>query len=426
VLEAIVTRLPSPVGDDNAPLKALLIDSWYDTYLGVIVLVRVVEGVLSTKMKVRMMAAGAAYTVDQVGILTPYRHPIDRLTAGEVGYLIANIRHVGDCKIGDTITSDQSPASEPLAGFKPSVPVVFCSFFPDEAQEFERLRDALTKLNLNDASFSFEPEASGALGFGFRCGFLGLLHLEIVHERLQREFNLNLILTAPSVVYRVYLNKGGYIELHNPSELPDLTHIDHIEEPWIEATILVPDAYVGSVLSLLSERRGVQKTFHYMGDKRAMMVYRLPLNEVVFDFYDCLKTVSQGYASFDYQWDIYEPGDLVKLTILLNGEPIDALSCIIPKSRAQNRGRAICEKLKDLIPRQLFPIAIQAAIGSKVIARETISALRKNVTAKCYGGDISRKRKLLEKQKEGKKRMRQFGNVEVPQKAFIEVLKMKQ
>lgn len=426
VLEAIVTRLPSPGGQDDAPLKALLIDSWYDTYLGVIVLVRVVQGVLSTKMKVRMMAAGASYTLDQVGILTPYRQPVEQLTAGEVGYLIANIRHVGDCKIGDTITSDQTPATEPLPGFKPSVPVVFCSFFPDEAHDFERLRDALTKLNLNDASFSFEPEASGALGFGFRCGFLGLLHLEIVHERLQREFNLNLILTAPSVVYRVYLHKGGYKELHNPSELPDLTHIDHIEEPWIEATILVPDAYVGAVLSLLSERRGIQKTFHYMGDKRAMMVYRLPLNEVVFDFYDCLKTISQGYASFDYQWDTYEPGDLVKLSILLNGEAIDALSCIIPKSRAHHRGRAICEKLKDLIPRQLFPIAIQAAIGSKVIARETISALRKNVTAKCYGGDISRKRKLLEKQKEGKKRMRQFGNVEVPQKAFIEVLKMKQ
>lgn len=425
VLEAIVHRLPAPQGDADAPLQALLIDSWYDAYLGVVVLVRVKQGTLVPKTKIRMMSNKSTYTVEQVGIFSPYKKAVASLSCGEMGYIIANIRHVGDCKIGDTITFDQTPALEPLPGFKPSVPVVFCSLFPVEAPDYDRLKDGLHKLQLNDASFSFEPEVSTALGLGFRCGFLGLLHLEIVQERLHREFNLELILTAPSVVYKIHLKKGTVIDLHNPSDLPDVMLIDHIEEPWIQATILVPDEYVGSVLTLLSERRGIQKDFHYMADKRAVVTYRLPLNEVVFDFYDCLKTISRGYASFDYQWDVYEMGDLVKLSILLNGEPVDALSSIIPRAQAMSRGRAVCEKLKDLIPRQLFPIAIQAAIGGKVVARETVSALRKNVTAKCYGGDITRKRKLLEKQKEGKKRMRQFGNVEVPQKAFIEVLKMK-
>lgn len=425
LLEAVIHRLPAPQGLSKAPLRALLVDSWYDAYLGVIVLIRVKEGKISPKTKIRMMATDAWYTVEQTGIFTPYQKAVDCLTSGEIGYMVANIRHVSDCKVGDTITSEQNPASVPLEGFKPSVPVVFCSMFPLEAQDFDHLRESLGKLQLNDASFCFDPEVSSALGCGFRCGFLGLLHLEIVQERLQREFNLDLIITSPSVVYRVFSKKGECKELHNPSELPDPTFIDHIEEPWIKANFLVPDAYVGPVLTLLTERRGIQQDFYYMSDKRAMITYRLPLNEVVFDFYDCLKSISSGYASFDYQTDGYEPGDLVKLSILLNTEPVDALSCIVPRSRAMSKGRVICEKLKELIPRQMFPIAIQGAIGGKIIARETISALRKNVTAKCYGGDISRKRKLLDKQKEGKKRMRQFGNVEVPQKVFIEVLKIK-
>jgi GTP-binding protein LepA len=426
ILEAIVHRLPPPEGDPHGPLRALLIDSWYDAYLGVVVLVRIKDGIMTPKMKVRMMATGASYTLDQVGVFTPYQKATEHLATGEVGYILANIRHIEDCNIGDTLTSDVAPATEALPGFKPSQAVVFCSLFPAEAPDFEKLRDALQKLRLNDASFSFDPDSSTALGLGFRCGFLGLLHLEIIQERLQREFDLDLVLTAPSVVYRIVMRRGPVKELHNPSELPDPTHIEHIEEPWIQATVLVPEAHVGPVLGLLAERRGIQKAFHTMGDQRIMLTYRLPLNEVIFDFYDTLKTLSRGYASFDYQADGYEPGDLVKLSILLNGEPVDALSSIVPRLRAMSRGRAVCEKLKDLIPRQLFPIAIQAALGGKIIARETISALRKNVTAKCYGGDISRKRKLLDKQKKGKKRMRQFGSVEVPQEAFIAVLKLKE
>ena len=425
VLEAIVHRLPAPQGDELAPLQALLVDSWYDVYLGVVVLVRIKQGQLLPKTKIKMMAANATYTMEQVGIFTPYPKPIDCLSSGEMGYISGNIRHVQDCKVGDTLTLESRPCAQALPGFKPSIPVVFCSMFPVEGPDYEHLRDSLNKLRLNDASFSFEPESSTALGMGYRCGFLGLLHLEIIQERLFREFNLDLIITAPSVIYQVHLKKGTILDVHNPSDLPEPNLIESIHEPWIHATILVPDAYVGSVLTLLTERRGFQKDFTYLADKRAMIIYRVPLNEVVFDFYDCLKTVSRGYASFDYQFDGYEPGDLVKLSILLNSEAVDALSSIVPREKAQGKGRAVCERLKDLIPKQLFPIAIQAAIGGKIVARETISAQRKNVTAKCYGGDITRKRKLLEKQKEGKKRMRQFGNVEVPQKAFIEVLKIK-
>lgn len=426
ILEAIVQRLPAPEGDDEAPLRALLIDSWYDPYLGVVVLVRVKEGILRPKDRIRMMAAGSVHMVEQVGVCTPAKKPVDCLRSGEVGYVVANIKHVSDCKIGDTLTSDQRPASQSLPGFHPSVPVVFCSLFPTDAADFEKLKDSLHKLQLNDASFSFEMDSSSALGFGFRCGFLGLLHLEIIQERLDREFDLDLILTAPSVVYKVHLNNGTCMDLHNPANMPNPTAIAFMEEPWIEAKIFVPDTYVGGVLTLLAERRGIQEEFHYVGEKRAFMTYRLPLNEVVFDFYDCLKSISRGYASFDYKMVGYEEGNLVKLSILLNGELVDALTSIVPYGRAASHGRAVCEKLKDLIPRQLFPIAIQAAIGGKIIARETISAMRKNVTAKCYGGDISRKRKLLDKQKEGKKRMRQFGNVEVPKSAFIAILKMKQ
>jgi GTP-binding protein LepA len=425
ILEAIVQRLPAPTGNVQAPLQALLIDSWYDPYLGVVVLVRIQNGQLSAKEKIRMMAGKSSYTVDQVGVFSPYKTPVDTLFAGEVGYITANIRHVEHCKVGDTITLENNPSPQALAGFRPSIPVVFCSLFPVESPDYDKLRDALHKLRLNDASFSFEPESSAALGLGFRCGFLGMLHLEIIQERLEREFDLNLIITAPSVVYHIYPKRGEMFELHNPSDMPETNTIESIHEPWIKATILVPDAYVGAVITLLAERRGIQLDFRYMADKRAMITYRLPMNEVVFDFYDCLKSISRGYASFDYQPDGYEAGHLVRLSILLNGEAVDALSSIVPYERAATRGRAMCEKLKELIPRQMFAIAIQASIGAKIIARETLSALRKNVTAKCYGGDISRKRKLLEKQKAGKKRMRQFGNVDVPQKAFIEVLKMK-
>jgi GTP-binding protein LepA len=425
ILEAIVHRLPAPSGDVNGPLQALLIDSWYDPYLGVVVLVRIKEGTLSAKDKIRMMATKSVHTVEQVGIFSPYKTAVDTLSAGEIGYITANIRHVEHCKVGDTITLDSNPAVAPLDGFRPSIPVVFCSLFPVDTPDYDKLRDALHKLRLNDASFTFDPDSSAALGLGFRCGFLGMLHLEIIQERLEREFDLSLIVTAPSVVYHIYPKKGQMFELHNPSDMPELHTIEEIHEPWIKATILVPDTHLGPVMTLLTERRGVQIDFSYMADSRVMIVYRLPLNEVVFDFYDCLKSISRGYASFDYQPDGYEPGHLVRLGILLNGEPVDALSSIVPYERAVSRGRAMCEKLKELIPRQLFPIAIQAAIGVKIIARETLSALRKNVTSKCYGGDISRKRKLLEKQKAGKKRMRQFGNVEVPQKAFVEVLKMK-
>jgi GTP-binding protein LepA len=423
VLEAIVTRLPPPKGDPEAPLKALLVDSWYDPYLGVVVLVRVADGRLRKGQKVRMMSTGAVHTLEQVGVFTPKMVAVDSLGPGEMGYITAAIKTVADTKVGDTITDDRNPASEPLAGFKPSIPVVWCGLYPVDADDFEKLRDSLAKLRLNDASFHYEPETSAALGFGFRCGFLGLLHLEIIQERLSREFDLDLIATAPSVVYKITKTNGEVIELHNPADMPDPSVVDSIEEPWIKATIFVPDEYLGPILALCSERRGQQVELTYVGN-RAMAVYRLPLNEVVFDFYDRLKSVSRGYASFDYQMDGYAESDLVKISILVNGDPVDALAFMAHRSQAERRGRSICEKLKELIPRQLFKIPIQAAIGGRVIARETISALSKDVTAKCYGGDITRKRKLLEKQKEGKKRMRQFGKVEIPQSAFIAALKM--
>jgi len=423
VLEAIVTKLPPPKGNRNAPLKAMLIDSWYDPYLGVVILLRVIDGVVKVKTQARMMAASAVYEIDRVGCFTPKQVLTGELGPGEVGFITAGIKAVADCKIGDTITEDKKPCAEALPGFKPSIPVVFCGLFPIDAADFETLRDSMGRLRLNDASFHYEMETSAALGFGFRCGFLGLLHLEIIQERLEREFNLDLITTAPSVVYKIHMNDGSMMELHNPADFPDVVKIAHIEEPWIKATIMVPDEYLGAILKLCQERRGIQLDLTYAGN-RAMVVYRLPLNEVVFDFYDRLKSLSRGYASFDYHLDNYEESDLVKLNILVNSDPVDALSCIVHKSQADSRGRVLCEKLKDLIPRQLFKIAIQAAIGAKVIARETVAALRKDVTAKCYGGDISRKRKLLDKQKEGKKKMRQYGNVEIPQSAFIAALKI--
>jgi len=423
VLEAIVHRLPPPKGEAHAPLKALLIDSWYDAYLGVVVLVRIFDGTLHKGQRIRLMSTGAAYQVDRVGIFRPKQEMRDRLGPGEIGFFTASIRQVADTRVGDTVTDEKKPASAPLAGFKPAQPVVFCGLFPVDASAFENLREAVGKLRLNDASFTDEMETSAALGLGFRCGFLGLLHLEIIRERLEREFNLDLIATAPSVIYRVYLTDGTMKELHNPADMPEPQKIAKIEEPWIEATILVPDEHLGSVLKLCEDRRGRQKTLTYAGS-RAMLVYELPLNEVVFDFYDRLKSVSRGYASFDYHIIGYEEGDLVKMALLVNNEPVDALSVIVNRSRAEARGRAMVEKLKDLIPRHLFKIPIQAAIGSKVIARETISALRKDVTAKCYGGDITRKRKLLDKQKAGKRKMRSFGRVEIPQEAFIAALKM--
>ncbi len=423
VLEALVERLPAPKGDRDAPLKAMLVDSWYDSYLGVIVLVRVRDGVLKKGMKIRMMGTGATHQVDVCGVFTPKRQDVSELGPGEVGFITASIKTVADAQVGDTLTEEKNLAAEALPGFKPSVPVVFCGLFPIDAADYEDLRDSLAKLRLNDGSFHYEPESSAALGFGFRCGFLGLLHLEIVQERLSREFGLELITTAPSVIYRIHKTDGSVEELHNPADMPDVVNIDFIEEPWIQATILVPDDHLGSILKLCEDRRGIQQELTYAGG-RAMLVYKLPLNEVVFDFYDRLKSVSRGYASFDYQVTGYEEGDLVKLAILVNAEPVDALSMIVHRSQAEFRGRAICTRLKDLIPRQLFKIPLQAAIGGKIIARETISAMRKDVTAKCYGGDVSRKRKLLEKQKEGKKRMRQFGAVEIPQSAFIEALRI--
>ena len=411
VLEALVKLLPPPTGDADAPLKALLVDSWYDPYLGVMILVRIKDGVLKKGAKIRMMASGAAYQVEQVCYF-----------AGEIGFITASIKTVADTQVGDTITEDKRPAADALPGFKPSVPVVFCGLFPVDAGQFEDLRDSLAKLHLNDASFHYEPETSAALGLGYRCGFLGLLHLEIIQQRLEREFDLDLITTAPSVVYRIHTISGEVKELHNPVDMPDPSRIKLIEEPWISATIIVPDEYLGSVLTLCTDRRGVQTELTYVG-QRAMLRYRLPLNEVVIDFYDRLKSVSRGYASFDYELEDYAEGNLVKVSILVNFEPVDALSFIVHASHAETRGRAICNKLKDLIPRQLFKIAIQAAIGGRVIARSTVSAMRKDVTAKCYGGDVSRKRKLLDKQKKGKKKMRQFGNVEIPQSAFLEALK---
>jgi GTP-binding protein LepA len=423
VLEALVHRLPPPSGDAAATLKALLVDSWYDPYLGVVTLVRVKDGRLRHGQRIRMMSTDAVHTVEQVGVFSPKMTPTEDLGPGEIGYITAAIKAVADCSVGDTITDDRTPAGEPLPGFKPSVPVVWCGLYPVDADDFEKLRESLARLRLNDASFHYEPETSAALGFGFRCGFLGLLHLEIIQERLTREFGLELIATAPSVVYRVHRSNGQVQELHNPVDMPDPSMIDHIEEPWIRASIMVPDDYLGAILQLCTERRGEQVDLTYVGS-RAMVVYRLPLNEVVFDFYDRLKSVSRGYASFDYQMDGYAPADLVRVSILVNGDPVDALSFIAHRSAAEARGRAICGRLKDLIPRQLFKIAVQAAIGGRIIARETISALSKDVTAKCYGGDVTRKRKLLEKQKEGKKRMRQFGKVEIPQSAFLAALKM--
>jgi GTP-binding protein LepA len=423
VLEALVSRLPPPTGEAKAPLKALLVDSWYDPYLGVVILVRVKDGVLEPGQKIRLMATGAVHNIERVGVFTPKGVAVEALGPGEIGFITAGIKTVADCRVGDTITEDRRPAATPLPGFKPVQPVVFCGLFPTDAADYERLRESLAKLRLNDASFEYEPETSVALGFGFRCGFLGLLHLEIIQERLAREFDLDLLATAPSVVYRVHLTNETVHTLHNPADMPDPVRIDHIEEPWIKATILAPDSYLGPVLSLCEERRGVQVDLTYAGS-RAMLVYRLPLNEVVFDFYDRLKSVSRGYASFDYQLDGYSEGDLVLMNILVNGEPVDALSIIVHRSQAERRGRVLCERLKDLIPRQLFAVAIQAAIGGRIIARETVKALRKDVLAKCYGGDVTRKRKLLEKQKEGKKRMRQFGKVEIPQSAFIAALKM--
>jgi len=422
-LEAIVHRLPSPEGDATAPLKAMLVDSWYDAYLGVIILVRIVDGQLKPGMKIKMMSSDSIHLVEQVGCFTPKKTKLPNLNPGEVGYFTASIKSVSDCNVGDTITEDKRETTSPLPGFKPSVPVVFCGLFPVDAANFDDLRESLAKLRLNDASFHFETESSAALGFGFRCGFLGLLHLEIIQERLEREFNLDLITTAPSVVYKLYMKKGNMIELHNPADMPDVVYIDYIEEPWIKATIMVPDEYLGPILTLCTERRGVQQELTFTGN-RAMLVYKLPLNEIVFDFYDRLKSISRGYASFDYHLDSYAEGDLVKLSILVNAEPVDALACIVHRAHAESRGRQLCARLKDLIPRQLFKIAIQAAIGGKIIARETISALRKDVTAKCYGGDVTRKKKLLEKQKAGKKRMRQVGNVEIPQSAFLAALKM--
>jgi len=423
VLAALVERLPCPQGKLDAPLKALLVDSRYDSYLGVVVLVRVHDGILRKGQKVRFMATGTSHQIEQVGIFTPKGVLVDQLGPGEVGFITAAIKTVADTKVGDTITDERAPAGAALPGFKPSVPVVFCGLYPSDSADYENLRDSLGKLRLNDSSFHFEPESSPALGLGFRCGFLGLLHLEIIQQRLEREFNLDLVATAPSVIYKVHLTNNEVWDLHNPADFPDPVRIDHIDEPWIKATIMVPDQYIGAVLELCTDRRGSQIDLTYVGN-RAMAVYQLPLNEVVFDFYDRLKSVSRGYASFDYQLDNYETSDLVKVTMLVNGESVDSLAFMVHREKAVSRGRALCERLKSLVPRQLFKVAIQAAIGGKVIARETVSALRKDVTAKCYGGDITRKRKLLEKQKAGKKRMRQVGNVEIPQEAFLAVLRL--
>jgi GTP-binding protein LepA len=423
VLEAIVTRLPPPRGDVAAPLKALLVDSWYDAYLGVVVLLRIVDGTLKKGQRIHMMRTDATYEVDRVGVFTPKMLMVDELGPGEIGFITAQIKEVADTRVGDTITDDRKRAAEPLPGFRPAIPVVFCGLFPVDAAQFEDLRAAMGRLRLNDASFSYEMETSAALGFGFRCGFLGLLHLEIIQERLSREFNLDLIATAPSVIYKMTLRNGKEIELHNPVDMPDVTQIAEMREPWIEATIMTPDEYLGAVLKLCQDRRGEQKELTYVGN-RAMVKYDLPLNEVVFDFYDRLKSVSRGYASFDYHLTDYRAADLVKLQMLVNSEPVDALAMLVHRTRAESRGRAMAEKLKELIPPHMFQVPIQAAIGGKIIARETVRAFRKDVTAKCYGGDATRKRKLLDKQKEGKKRMRQFGKVDIPQEAFIAALKV--
>jgi GTP-binding protein LepA len=423
LLEAIVHKLPAPQGDVSAPLKALLIDSWYDAYLGVIILIRIKDGVLRKKQVIRMMSNNATYSVDKLGVFTPKMQDVDELSAGEVGFITASIKSVGDCRVGDTITDNKRPCDTPLAGFKPSIPVVFCSIFPVDSSQYDALKDALAKLKLNDASIDYQNENSAALGLGFRCGFLGLLHMEIIQERIGREFDLDIITTAPSVAYKINLTKGETIMLHNPADMPDLSTVASIEEPMVKATILVPDTYLGSVLKLCTERRGEQQELTYVGS-RAMVVYKIPLNEIVFDFYDRLKSITSGYASFDYELTGYAVSDLVKVQILINEEPVDALAFLCHRMEAESRGRQICERLKDLIPRHLFKIPIQAAIGGRVVARETISPMRKDVTAKCYGGDVTRKRKLLDKQKKGKQRMRQFGKVEVPQSAFIEALRI--
>ncbi len=423
LLEGIVKYLPAPKGEVNAPLKALLIDSWYDSYLGVIILVRIHDGILKKKQQIRMMSNNMTYQIDKVGIFTPKMQDVDALYPGEVGFITASIKSVSDCHIGDTITDNKNPCEAPLQGFKPSVPVVFCSIFPVDSSQYDNLKDALAKLKLNDASIDYQNENSAALGLGFRCGFLGLLHMEIIQERLNREFDLDLITTAPSVAYKINLTNGSQIMLHNPADMPEITTIQSIEEPWVKATIMVPDTYLGAVLKLCNERRGEQEELTYVGN-RAMVVYKIPLNEIVFDFYDRLKSITSGYASFDYEITGYAASDLVKVQILINEEPVDALAFLCHRLEAEARGRQICERLKDLIPRHLFKIPIQAAIGGRIVARETISALRKDVTAKCYGGDVTRKRKLLDKQKKGKLRMRQFGKVEVPQSAFIEALRI--
>ena len=422
-LEAIVEKLPPPIGDRNAPLKAMLVDSWYDAYLGVVVLVRIMDGVLAKGDKIKMFSNGSIHSVERVGVFRPEMQPTEQLGPGEIGFITASIKQVRDTRVGDTITHEKKGTEKPLPGFNPSQPVVFCGLFPVDSSEFEDLREAIEKLALNDASFSFEMETSAALGFGFRCGFLGLLHLEVIRDRVEREYDIELITTAPSVIYHIYMKDENFIQLHNPADMPDLSKVDHLEEPRIKATILVPDDFLGDVLKLCQDRRGIQEDLTYAGS-RAMVVYDLPLNEVVFDFYDRLKSVSKGYASFDYQMTGYRQDNLVKMSILVNDEPVDALSVMVHRDRAEMRGRAMCEKLKDLIPRHMFKIPIQAAIGGKVIARETLAALRKDVTAKCYGGDATRKRKLLDKQKAGKKRMRQFGKVDIPQEAFISALKM--
>jgi len=423
ILDAIVTMLPAPKGDISNPLKALLVDSWYDPYLGIVILIRVIDGSIKKGMKIKMMSNNSVHAVDTVGIFTPKKVKTDLLKAGEVGFITAGMKEVADCNVGDTITEDKKECAAALTGFKPSKPVVFCGLYPADSGEFANLKESLAKLRLNDSSFEFEPETSNALGYGFRCGFLGLLHLEIVQERLIREFDLDMITTAPSVIYKIHLRNGSTMELHNPADMPDPTQIASMEEPWIKATIIVPDEFLGTVISLCTEKRGRQEELNYIGN-RVMLVYKLPLNEIVFDFYDRLKSCSKGYASFDWQVDEYLPSELAKVNILVNAEPVDALSMIIHRSRAESRGREVCSRLKDLIPRHMFAVPIQAAIGGKIIARETISAMRKDVTAKCYGGDISRKKKLLDKQKAGKKKMRQFGSVDIPQSAFIAALKV--
>lgn len=423
VLEAIVTRLPHPKPSQTDLLKALLVDSWYDSYLGVVILVRIVDGVLRKNMRIKMMISNVSYNVENVGYFTPKKHISDVLYPGEIGFFTASIKQVADCKVGDTITEEKRPCTEALPGFKPHLPVVFCGLYPSDASQFEHLKDSLAKLRLNDSSFEFEAESSTALGLGFRCGFLGLLHLEIVQERLEREFDLDMITTAPSVIYKINLKDGSQIEIHNPSDMPPVQNIESMLEPWVKATILVPDEFLGSVLSLCTDKRGIQVELTYIAG-RAMVIYKLPLNEIVFDFYDKLKSYTKGYASFDWEMEDYAESDLVKLSILVNNEPVDALSTIVHRSRAEYRGRELCKRLQELIPRQLFQIAIQAAIGGRIIARETVKAMRKDVLSKCYGGDITRKRKLLEKQKAGKKRMRNIGNVEIPQSAFIAALKI--